>query len=91
MMLWKKTVYDKLAATVNNIDTSDFILKTKYQTGKTDLENKIPNLTEFVKKTKLTKLKNNIPDVSSLATMTALTAVENKIPTVSSIVKKNRL
>ena len=91
MMLWKKTVYDKLAAKVNNIDTSDFILKTKYQTGKTDLENKIPNLTEFVKKTKLTKLKNNIPDVSSLATMTALTAVENKIPTVSSIVKKNRL
>ena len=91
MMLWKKTVYDKLAAKVNNIDTSDFILKTKYQTGKTDLENKIPNLTEFVKKTKLTKLKNNIPDVSSLATMTALTAVENKIPTFSSIVKKNRL
>ena len=91
MMLWKKTVYDKLAAKVNNIDTSDFILKTKYQTGKTDLENKIPNLTEFVKKTKLTKLKNNIPDVSSLATMTALTAVENKILTVSSIVKKNRL
>ena len=91
MMLWKKTVYDKLAAKVNNIDTSDFILKTKYQTGKTDLENKIPNLTEFVKKTKLTKLKNNIPDVSSLATITALTAVENKIPTVSSIVKKNRL
>ena len=88
MMLWKKTVYDTLAAKVNNIDTSDFILKTKYQTGKTDLENKIPNLTEFVKKTKLTKLKNNIPDVSSLATMTALTAVENKIPTVSSIVKK---
>ena len=75
MMLWKKTVYDKLAAKVNNIDTSDFILKTKYQTGKTDLENKIPYLTEFVKKTKLTKLKNNIPNVSSLATMTALTAV----------------
>ena len=53
-MLLKKTVYDKLAAKVNNIDTSDFILKTKYQTGKTDLENKIPNLTEFVKKKKKT-------------------------------------
>ena len=66
-------------------------MKTKYQTGKTDLENKIPNLTEFVKKTKLTKLKNNIPNVSSLATMTALTAVENKIPTVSSIVKKKQI
>ena len=30
----KKTVYDKLAAKVNNIDTSDFVLKTKYQTEK---------------------------------------------------------
>ena len=27
MMLLKKTVYDKLAAKVNNIDTSDFVLK----------------------------------------------------------------
>ena len=27
----KKVVYDKLVAKVNNIDTSDFVLKTKYQ------------------------------------------------------------
>ena len=26
----KKTVYDKLVAKVNNIDTSEFVLKTKY-------------------------------------------------------------
>ena len=26
----KKAVYDKLAAKVNNINTSDFVLKTKY-------------------------------------------------------------
>ena len=36
----KKTVYNKLAAKVNNIDTSDFVLKTNYQTGKTELEKK---------------------------------------------------
>ena len=30
----KKAVCDKLAAKVNNIDTSDFVLKTKFQTGK---------------------------------------------------------
>ena len=30
----KKTVYDKLVAKVNNIDTSGFILKTKYSAGK---------------------------------------------------------
>ena len=27
----KKVVYDKLVVKVNNIDTSDFVLKTKYQ------------------------------------------------------------
>ena len=43
----KKAVYGKLAAKVNNIDTSDFVLKTKYQTDKTELENKISNVTNF--------------------------------------------
>ena len=87
-MLLKKTVYDKLAAKVNNIDTSDFVLKTKYQTDKTELEKKIPDVTDFVKKTKLTELENKIPDVSSLAPKTASTAVENKIPDVRSLVTK---
>ena len=36
----KKNVYDKLLAKVNNIDTSDFVLKTKYNTDKTELEKK---------------------------------------------------
>ena len=82
----KKTVYDKLVAKVNNIDTSDFVLKTKYNTDKTELENKIPDVTNFVKKTKLTELENKILDVRNLATKTALTAVENKIPSVSNLV-----
>ena len=43
----KKAVYDKLAAKVNNIDTSNFTLKTKYQTEKTELEKKIPDVTDF--------------------------------------------
>ena len=84
----KKAVYDKLAAKVNNIDTSGVFLKTKYQTDKAKLEMKISDVTDFVKKTKLTELEDKIPDVSSLATKTALTAVENKIPSVSSLVKK---
>ena len=45
----EKAVYDKLVAKVNNIDTSDFVLKTKYQTDKTELEKKIPDVTNFVK------------------------------------------
>ena len=31
----KKTVYNKLVAKVNSIDTSGFVLKTKYHTDKT--------------------------------------------------------
>ena len=87
----KKTVYDKLVAKVNNIDTSDFVLKTKYNTDKTELENKIPDVSNLVKKAKLTELENKIPDVSSLATKTALMAVENKIPSVSNLVKKQTM
>ena len=47
----KKTVYDKLVAKVNAIDTSDFYSKTKYDTDKSKLENKIPDTSGLVKKT----------------------------------------
>ena len=81
-----------MAAKVNNIDTSDFVLNTKYNTDKSELEKKILDNSSLVKKTdydiKLTELENKIPDVSNLATKTALTAVENKIPSVSNLVKK---
>ena len=46
----KKAVYNKLAAKVDNIDTSDFVLKTKYNTDKTEVENKIPDTSGPVKK-----------------------------------------
>ena len=51
MTLLKKTVQDKLVAKVNNIDTSDFVLKTKYNTNKTELEDQIPDTSGFVKNT----------------------------------------
>ena len=86
----KKTAYDKLVAKVNNIDTSAYVLKTKYGADKSELENKIPDVTDFVKEAKLTELENKIPNVSNLTTKTALTTLENKIP-VSNLVKKNRL
>ena len=87
----KKAVYDKLAAKVNNIDTSGVFLKTKYQTDKAKLEMKISDVTDFVKKTKLTESEDKIPDVSSLAAKTVLTKVESKIPSVSSLVKKQTI
>ena len=90
----KKIVYNKLVAKVDNIDTSYFVLKIKYNTDKTELENKIPDISGLVKKTnyntKITKLENKIPDVSNLTAKTAVTATENKIPRVSNLVKKSR-
>ena len=54
MMLLKKLFMTNWLQKVNNIDTSDFVLKTKYQTEKIELEKKIPDLNDFVKKTKRT-------------------------------------
>ena len=88
----KKGVYDKLVAKVNNMDTSRFVLKTKYDTDKLELENKIPDTSGLVKKTdydaKKTDIEGKIPDVTNLATKTALTTVENKINDVNNLVKK---
>ena len=47
----KKDVYDKLVAKVDNIDTSGFVLKPKYDTDKSELENKVPDISGLVKKT----------------------------------------
>ena len=47
----KKTVYKKLLAKANAIDTSDIVLKTKYDTDKSELENKIPDTSGLIKKT----------------------------------------
>ena len=88
----KKTVYDKLVAKVNSSDTSRFVLKTKNDTDKSELKNKIPDASGLVKKadynTKITKIEGKIPDVSSLATKTEITTVGNKIPNINNLVKK---
>ena len=69
-------MYDTLATKENNINTSAFVLKTKYQSDKEELEKKIPDVTDFVKKAKFTELENKIPYVSSLETKTV---AENKM------------
>ena len=88
----KKTVYDKLVAKVNSIDTSVFVLKTKYDTEKTELGKKIAHTSGLVKKTdyngKIIETRGKIPSISGLTANAALTAVENKIPNISSLVKK---
>ena len=86
----KKTEYDKLVAKVDNIDTTGFVLKTTYDTDKSDLkkkisdvDKKIPDTSGLVKKTddnsKITEIENKISSITGLATNSALAAVENKI------------
>ena len=78
----KKTVYDKLVAKVNNMDTSGFVLKTKYDTDKSDLQKKIRDTSGLVKKTyynaKIAEIESKVPSISDLATNAALTTVGNK-------------
>ena len=87
----KKPVYDKLVEKVNNIDTSGFVLKTKYDTDKSELENKTPDTSGLVKQTdynaKITEIENKIPSISELATNSALTTVEDEIRNISNLVK----
>ena len=77
--VFKKTAYDKLVAKVNSIDTSAFVLKTKYDTDKAELEKKIPGPSGLVKKTdcnaKITEIEGKIPSISGLATNAGLTTV----------------
>ena len=44
----KKTEYDELAGKVNDIGTSGFVLKTKYDMDKSELENKILDTSALV-------------------------------------------
>ena len=98
----KKTEYDKLVTKADHIDNTGFILKTEYDTDKSDLEKKIsavdkkiPDTSGLVKKTdynsKITEIQGKMPSISGLATNSALTAVENKIPNVSGLVTKTKI
>ena len=95
----KNTEYKKLVTKVDNIDTTGFVLKTKYDTDKSGLEKKISDVdkkttytSSLIKKTdynsKITEIEAKITSISGLATSSALTPVENKIPNVSNLVTK---
>ena len=68
----KKTAYDKLVAKVTSIGTSRFVLKTKYDTEKSEIENKIPDTGGLVKKTdynaRISEIEGKIASIGGLAT-----------------------
>ena len=66
----KKTEYNKLVTKVNNVDTSDFVLKTNCNTKIPELENKILDISNLAIKTALTKVENKIPSIINLVKKT---------------------
>ena len=94
----KKTEYNSLKTKVDNIDTKNFVLKTKYEKDGSDFEDKISRIDKkiffsgLVKKAdfnaKVTQIESKIPSISGLVTNSVLTAVENKTSDVISLVKK---
>ena len=88
-------MYNKLVKKVNNISTTGFVLKAKYDIDKSDLEKKISDAEKEISDTSGLVLKRDyiskiskISSITGLATNSALTAVENKIIDVSNLVKK---
>ena len=71
-------------------DRSRFVLKTKYDTNKSDLE-KNPDTSGLVKEdynVKITEIEGKVPGITGLATSAVFNTVENKIYNVSNLVKK---
>ena len=64
----KKTVYNKLVGKVDSINTNDFVLKTRYDTDKIKLKNKILNVSDLATKAQLNAVENKIPRASDLIT-----------------------
>ena len=80
----KKTEYNKLVTKVDNIDTTNFVKKNKYEKDGSDFEDKtnkidkkIPDVISLVKKTdfntKVTEIEGKIPSITGLATNSKLT------------------
>ena len=57
---------------------SDVVKKTDYNAKITEIENKIPDISNLATKNASTTVENKIANISGLAAKTALTAVQNK-------------
>ena len=72
-------MYDKIVAKRDSIEITGFVLKTKYDTDKSELKRKVPNTSGLVKKTdynaKISEIENKIPSISGLATNFVLTVI----------------
>ena len=76
---------------LSNTVTNEVVKKTDYNAKITEIENKIPDISNLPTKTTLTSVENRIPNISGLATKTELTTVENKIPNITNLATKTAL
>ena len=88
-----KTKYDTYKSKLENTipGTSGLVKKADCNTKITEIEGKIPHVSNFATKIALTSVENNIPNVSRLATKAESTTIENKIPDVSKFATKAAL
>ena len=74
---------------------NDVIKKTNYKAKITEIENKIPDISNLATKTSLNTVENKIPDTSGLAKKTdcdaKITEIEHKIPDVTNLATKTAL
>ena len=83
----KKTEFNTLKTKVDNIDTDEYVLETKYDNEIGNLKLKIPDINGLVLSStlnsKLTELENKIPDVKTFATKSDdIISTESNIPYV---------
>ena len=76
---------NKLSDVVKN----DVIKKTNYNAKITEMEGKIPDISNLATKTALPAGENKIPDVSKFATKHALTNLSNTVPDINTLIKKS--
>ena len=67
---------------LSNVVANEVIKKTDYNNKITEIEGKIPDISNLATKTALTIVENKVPNISRLVTETELSAVENKIPDI---------
>ena len=84
--MWKLETSPVDSSKLSNIVKIDVVKKTEYDAKITNIEDKIPDITNLATKAtfnaKINEVKAEIPSITNLATATALTVVENKIPSL---------
>ena len=80
---------------LSNVVKNDVIKKTDYNAKITEIENKVPDISNLATKTALNTVENKIPDTSGLFRTTdcnsKITEIEGKIPDVTNLARKTAL